>query len=350
MRQLFPHLLVSFLIPNNALAFLAPTSSNNKHTTATKVGFLEAKRKHTSLLRAIQMPPLDSEQEEGIDKDLDVIYKQNLAWKASKEAEDPDYFNKLGGGHHPNYMWIGCSDARVPANEVMGEDAGSVFVVRNVANMVVNTDFNLMSALQYAVTVLKVPHIIVCGHYDCGGVRASMEAKDHVPPLENWLRNIRDVYRLHRVELDAIDDPEERHRRLVELNVIEQCLNIFKTGVVQRTRVESYKDKAHNFPYTTPRIHAAVFNPKTGTMTPLKVDFSEYIDDLHEIYDLYSVEEKVEDKEAAAKAAEFSEHLQIHSVRLVAMWHEYFGDSPTTTTAATATTKVLSDEPVAIAK
>jgi len=160
----------------------------------------------------------------------------------------------------------GCSDARVPANEIMGEDAGSVFVVRNVANMVVNTDFNLMSALQYAVNVLKIPHIIVCGHYDCGGVRASIENVDHAPPLENWLRNIRDVYRLHRHELDAIKDPEQRHRRLVELNVIEQCINLFKTGVVQRMRVQTYKE---NQAYTTPRIHACAFDPNTGELNPL---------------------------------------------------------------------------------
>jgi carbonic anhydrase len=143
----------------------------------------------------------------------------------------------------------------------MGEDAGSVFVLRNVANMVVNTDFNLMAALQYAVNVLKIPHIIVCGHYDCGGVRASIANVDHVAPLENWLRNIRDVYRLHRAELDAISDPEKRHRRLVELNVIEQCVNLFKTGAVQRMRVQTFKDGAE---YTTPRIHPCVFDPATG--------------------------------------------------------------------------------------
>lgn len=184
------------------------------------------------------------------------------------ENEDPDYFKNLGAGHTPTYMWIGCSDARVPANEVMGEDAGSVFVLRSVANLVVNTDFNLMAALQFAVDYLKIPHIIVCGHYDCGGVRASTLTKDHTPPLENWLRNIRDVYRLHKDELDGISDPEARHRRLVELNVIEQCLNLFKTGVVQRRRVQTFKEGNE---YTTPRIHACVFDPKTGDLTKLPV-------------------------------------------------------------------------------
>jgi carbonic anhydrase len=203
-----------------------------------------------------------------VDKNLDNIFAQNKVWKESKLEKDPDFFSNLGSGHSPSYLWIGCADARVPANELMGEDAGSVFVVRNVANMVVNTDFNLMSALQFAVDYLKIPHIIICGHYDCGGIRASMEATDHVPPLENWLRNIRDVYRLHREELNAIKDPEARHRRLVELNVIEQCINLCKTGVVQRRRVESFKA---GHPYTTPRIHACVCDPTTGLLEKLEV-------------------------------------------------------------------------------
>jgi carbonic anhydrase len=175
----------------------------------------------------------------------------------------------------------------------MGEDAGSVFVVRNVANLVVNTDFNLMSALQYAVDVLKVEHIIVCGHYDCGGIRASMMTKDHVPPLENWLRNIRDVYRLHRVELDAIGDKEQRYRRLVELNVMEQSFNLFKSGAVQKRRIQTYKEKSEKQPYTTPRIHACVFDPKTGVLNHLKdVNMQHYIEDFRSIYDLYTVEDE----------------------------------------------------------
>jgi len=209
------------------------------------------------------------------------------------------FFDSLGSTHKPPYMWIGCADARVPANEIMGEDAGSVFVARNVANLVVNTDINLMAALQFAVNSLQVTHILVCGHYDCGGVRASMEKKDHMPPLENWLRNIRDVYRLHREELDAIKDPEARHRRLVELNVIEQCINLFKTGAIQRRRVQTYKEgiemvrsgKTKERPYVTPRIHACVFDPKLGTLERLEVDFKQYIDELHDIYDLYTLDE-----------------------------------------------------------
>ena len=247
-----------------------------------------------------------------IDKDLENLLAQNKAWKESKLAKEPQFFSNLGSGHSPSYLWIGCADARVPANEVMGEDAGSVFVVRNVANLVVNTDVNLMSALQYAVDYLRIPHIIVCGHYDCGGVRASMEKTDHVAPLENWLRNIRDVYRIHRVELNAISDPEERHRRLVEWNVIEQCINLCKTGVIQRRRVETFKS---GHPYITPQIHACVFDPKTGLLEKLDVSFPiqicsmvnlfakilapfnrfqfdiyKYIEELHAIYDLYKAE------------------------------------------------------------
>lgn len=234
-----------------------------------------------------------------IDKDIENIFAQNKKWRTQKLSENPMYFDSLGSTHKPPYMWIGCADARVPANEIMGEDAGSVFVARNVANLVVNTDINLMAALQFAVNSLQVTHIIVCGHYDCGGVRASMEKKDHMPPLENWLRNIRDVYRLHREELDAIKNAEARHRRLVELNVIEQCINLFKTGAIQRRRVQTYKEgiemvrsgKTKERPYVTPRIHACVFDPKVGILERLEVDFKQYIDDLHDIYDLYTLDE-----------------------------------------------------------
>jgi len=134
----------------------------------------------------------------------------------------PGFFAELSRGHAPKILWIGCSDARVPANEIIGEPPGSVFVHRNVANMVVNTDVNCMSVLQYAVDVLKVKHIIVCGHYECGGVRAALEPIDHGSPLENWLRNIRDTYRLHKDELNGVADLRDRQRRLVELNVQEQ--------------------------------------------------------------------------------------------------------------------------------
>jgi len=161
------------------------------------------------------------------DRTLNSLLDANKAWSERMVIEKPDFFKELKKGHAPKILWIGCSDARVPANEIIGEPPGSVFVHRNVANMVVNTDFNCMSVIQYAVDVLKVKHIIVCGHYDCGGIRAALEQWDHKSPLENWLRNIRDTYRLHKDELNEIQVLRDRQRRLVELNVIEQVGLLF---------------------------------------------------------------------------------------------------------------------------
>ena len=156
------------------------------------------------------------------EKDLNSLLDANKAWAKRVEEQHPNLFEEIKKGHAPKILWIGCSDARVPANEIIGEPPGSVFVHRNIANQVGSNDVNCLSVIQYAVDVLKVKHIIVCGHYDCGGIRASTESKDHGSPLENWLRNIRDVYRLHRDELDKLSDPVKRQKRLVELNVIEQ--------------------------------------------------------------------------------------------------------------------------------
>ena len=188
----------------------------------------------------------------------------------------------------------------MPANEIIGQDPGNVFVHRNIANQVVNTDFNCMSVIQYAVAVLKVKHIVVCGHYDCGGVKASLENGDHGSPLENWLRHIRDTYRLHKEELDAIKDPIARQRRLVELNVVEQCLNVFKTAVVQKRRVETHLEaKAGGSAHVTfsePQVHAFVYEPTTGLASKLDVDFKAYLGELKDVYDLYKIpEEKRED-------------------------------------------------------
>jgi carbonic anhydrase len=248
-----------------------------------------------TLSSAMTMPPLEpvgatqsGKHYADTNKDINNLFAQNREYVAAMRSNDSTYFDTLAAGHKPKYLWIGCADARVPANEIMGEDAGKVFVVRNVANMVVNTDFNLMSALQYAMGPLDIPHIIVCGHYDCGGIRASTENVDHAPPLENWLRNIRDVYRLHYKELYAIKDPEQRHKRLVELNVVEQCLNLFKTGAVQKKRVETFKNNALEYSY--PRIHACVFDPKDGILRELDVNFGKYLDQYGDIYNLYKVD------------------------------------------------------------
>jgi carbonic anhydrase len=181
----------------------------------------------------------------------------------------------------------GCADARVPPNIIMGEDAGNLFVTRNVANMVVNTDTNLMSALQYGVNYLQVSHVIVCGHYECGGIRAAATNNDFIAPLELWLRNIRDVYATHRAELDAIEDAEVRHRRLVELNVIQQVVNVMKTGSVQSRRKVTHNNlgEAH----MTPLVHAMVFDPKSGELKRLDVDFAQYEDELDSVYGLHTI-------------------------------------------------------------
>merc|ERR1712113_704841 len=207
-------------------------------------------------------------------------------------GENPKIFEMIGAGQQPRFLWIGCCDSRVAPENMVGAQPGEIFVHRNIANMVVSTDTNLRSALQYAVNYLKVQHIIVCGHYECGGVKASMTKHDHQPPLENWLANIRDVYRLHQAELDAIIDFEERHKRLVELNVIEQCLNLFKTGDVQRARTEKLEEAIRageevNSGTALPRIHAMVFSPKDGILRRLPVDFKEYMRRYKSVYNLY---------------------------------------------------------------
>lgn len=232
------------------------------------------------------------------DKNLGSLVNANRAWANRMVAEKPNFFEEHKQGHSPQILWIGCSDARVPVNEMIGEPPGSVFVHRNIANLVVNTDFNCLSVIQYAVDVLKVKHIIVCGHYDCGGVKAALTNTDHHSPLENWLRNIRDTYRLHKEELDAIADPRLRQRRLVELNVVEQCLNVFKTAVVQRRRVVTHNHKksvpGSIYTFAEPVVHAFVYEPTTGEATRLPVDFRKYLRELSDVYDLYNHEEKGE--------------------------------------------------------
>ena len=160
------------------------------------------------------------------------MLENNKKWVASKLEKDPDYFLKLSKGQQPPVLWIGCSDSRVPANEIIGAEPGEVFVHRNIANMVVHSDMNLLSVLDYAVNVLKVRHIIVCGHYGCGGVQAAMTNK-HIGLIDNWIRHIKDVYRFHSSELNSIVDETERFNRFVELNVVEQVLDLAKTSIVQ---------------------------------------------------------------------------------------------------------------------
>lgn len=205
----------------------------------------------------------------------EAIFSHNQQWIAEQKKNDTDFFKKLSEDQTPEYLYIGCSDSRVPANEIMGLGLGEVFVHRNIANMIVSTDLNVQSVIHYAVEALKVKHIVVCGHYNCGGVRAAMEQKD-MGLLNPWLRNIRDVYRLHHEELNAIDDQDERYNRLVELNVIEQCVNVIKVASVQKSYLENQ----------FPLVHGWVFSLKTGLLKDLNVNFNQTLKDIQQIYDL----------------------------------------------------------------
>lgn len=206
--------------------------------------------------------------------EIENVFKNNEKWIANKLAVNPDYFSDLSKGQNPEILYIGCSDSRVTAEDLMGVQPGEVFVHRNIANMVISIDLNVMSVLNYAVEHLKVNHVVVCGHYFCGGVKAAMEAKD-LGILNPWLRNIRDVYRLHKKELNAIEDENQRYNRLVELNVQEQCINLIKTAAVQK----AYKDRGL-------QVHGWVFDIHSGKLIDLKIDFDHVLKDIMEIYNL----------------------------------------------------------------
>eukprot|EP00039_Didymoeca_costata_P021979 m.3333 g.3333 ORF g.3333 m.3333 type:complete len:304 (+) comp2750_c0_seq1:165-1076(+) len=222
--------------------------------------------------------------------EIEDLLENNKKWVADRNAEDSEFFERLGSGQAPTYLYFGCSDSRVPANEILGLHPGEVFVHRNIGNLVPVSDLNALSVLEFAVDFLQVKHIIVTGHYDCGAIRAASKTQD-LGLIENWLRNIRDVYRLHRNTLDDISDDEDRHRKLVELNVVEQCLNLYKTGVVQRRRLKTHEEGLGKFAY--PRIHGLVFDPSVGLMKKLKINFKDEIKDMKHIYDLYDVKDKV---------------------------------------------------------
>ena len=204
--------------------------------------------------------------------DLAQIFLNNQLWIDQKLKNDANFFTKLSQGQSPKVLYIGCSDSRVTAEELMGTKPGEVFVHRNIANMVPNTDLSAMSVINYAVGHLKVNHIVVCGHYYCGGVKAAMQSAD-MGILNPWLRNIRDVYRLHKAELDSIPGEEAKYKRLVELNVQEQCVNIIKTSDVQK----AYKDRDFT-------VHGWVFDINTGKLIDLKIDFDNILKEIMEIY------------------------------------------------------------------
>ncbi len=206
--------------------------------------------------------------------DLDKVFQNNEKWIEEKLTLDNNYFEELGKGQSPELLYIGCSDSRATAEELMGAKPGEVFVHRNIANMVTSIDLNVMSVVNYAVDHLKVKHIIVCGHYACGGVKAAMQSAD-LGILNPWLRNIRDVYRIHKKELNAIKDEDKRYDRLVELNVKEQCVNLIKTAAVQK----GVRDRGL-------QVHGWVFDVHTGKLIDLKIDFEGYLKDIMEIYHL----------------------------------------------------------------
>jgi carbonic anhydrase len=210
-------------------------------------------------------------------KSYEKLLQDNKVWAAAQLAKDPGYFERLVHLQTPEILWIGCSDSRVPANQITGTEPGEIFVHRNVANLVINTDVNLLSVLDFAVNHLKVSHVIVCGHYGCGGVKAAITKNDFKPVLNMWLRNIKDVYRLHRSELDQENDAENRWNRLVELNVQEQIFNLAKTSIIQR----AWKDEQR------PDLHGWVYGLKDGIIKPVyEMKSGTHIDPLYEYDDL----------------------------------------------------------------
>lgn len=206
------------------------------------------------------------------------IFQNNRDWIAEKKRSNADFFKHLAEGQTPEILYIGCSDSRVTAEEITGVEPGQMFVHRNIGNLVPNTDLNSASVINYAINFLDVKHIVVCGHYNCGGVRAAMEAKD-IGILNPWLRNIRDVYRLHKQTLNSLNSEGERYRKLVELNVLEQCVNVIKVAAVQRC----YNAKGY------PTVHGWVFDIQTGELIDLNIDFDQILSGIREIYNLGSL-------------------------------------------------------------
>jgi carbonic anhydrase len=192
-------------------------------------------------------------------KSYELLLQENKAWAAGKVAGDPAFFDRLAHLQTPEFLWIGCSDSRVPANEITGTQPGEIFVHRNIANMVIHTDVNLLSVVEFAVTHLRVKHVIVCGHYGCGGIKAAATKTDYRPVLNMWLRNIKDVMRHHRHELENITDEENRLDRLVELNVQEQVYNLAKTTIIQRCWEKERR----------PDLHGWVYGLKDGIIKPV---------------------------------------------------------------------------------
>lgn len=207
-----------------------------------------------------------------MEKSYNKLLSNNKAWVKNQLNQNPNYFKELAKGQSPEYLWIGCSDSRVPANEITGTRSGEIFVHRNIANMVVHTDMNMLSVLSYAVEVLRVKHIIVCGHYGCGGVLAAMGKKQY-GLIDNWLRHLKDTYRIHHKELDSIEDETQRSKRFVEVNVMEQVLDLGKTSIVQN----AWKNNQNL------HLHGWVYGINDGIIKDLDVSITG-VQDLHNVY------------------------------------------------------------------
>mgnify|MGYP003487643287 FL=1 len=206
-------------------------------------------------------------------KPYEVLLNDNKHWAARKKAEDPAFFERLLHVQSPEFLWIGCSDSRVPPDQITQTEPGEIFIHRNVANLVVNTDVNLMSVVDYAVNHLKIKHVVVCGHYGCGGIKAAMSNTDFNQVLNMWLRNIKDIYRIHRKELEAINDEEQRVNRMVEINVKEQIFNLAKTAMIQRAWATDQR----------PDLHGWVYDLHDGLIKPvIEMKAGADIDDLYE--------------------------------------------------------------------
>lgn len=205
---------------------------------------------------------------------LENLFDNNRKWSEQVKSSDPDFFEKLSHQQSPKYLWIGCSDSRVPANEIVGMMPGEIFVHRNIANVVVHTDLNCLSVIEYAVQILKVNHIIVCGHYGCGGISSALDSKNH-GLIDNWLRHIKDVYRLYQEKVDALNDAQKKTNLLCELNVMEQVANVSHTSIVQNAWKE-------NHPLT---VHGWIYNVADGILKDLKITTS----DISEVADTHRI-------------------------------------------------------------
>ncbi len=204
-------------------------------------------------------------------KAYDKLLLENKAWASDQLTADPEYFSRLASQQSPKFLWIGCSDSRVPADKITGTEPGEIFVHRNIANLVVNTDINLLSVLQYSVEVLKVEHVIVCGHYGCGGVLAAM-GNTHLGIINEWLKEIKDIYRANRHEIEAITDVTEKGRRMVELNVKEQVFNLSKTSIIQNAWKRDQR----------PQLHGWVYGLDNGLINPIfDMDHTAEIDPIY---------------------------------------------------------------------